>query len=229
MKELKTDKLDELYSRIMRDTQWAYADDGKPVNRLEAHPVFINSTIRAVNVSDSIIFFSEDDSERSLESILKAISKFTAHADIIPAGFGYRGCLIYGAFNYVLGSVKNKTNGIAYNVSAIYGKALIDAYKKAESQEWIGCFIDESVVEHVSNNIFSQNHFSTYVEYAVPFKNGKQKLLALKMTLSDSIGKSYEEQVKERFERNGLKFTEEVRLKYENTLEFRKYCNTLSE
>lgn len=224
VKELTSDKLDELYSRIMRDTQWAYADDGKQVSRVELHPVFLNSPIKAVNVSDSIVFFSRDDSEDSLVAMLKTISKFVSWLETHCA---YRGCLVVGSFNYLLGNVKNETEEIAYNVSAIYGKALIDAYKKAESQEWVGCFLDESIVKHASANGFSQNHFATYVEYDVPFKGGKQKLFALKATLSDSNGKSYEEQVKELFERNELKFTEQVRLKYENTLTFRKYCNTL--
>ncbi len=224
VKDLPSEELDKLYSFIIRDTQWAYADDQMKVGR-EIKPVFRNPVVTGVNISDSIVFFTKDDSEESLTAILKAISRFVMRLD---SHLAYRGCLVVGSFNYLLGNVKNDTEDIAYNVSAIYGKALIDAYKKAESQEWIGCFIDESVVKYVSAKGFSQNHFSTYVEFDVPFKDGKKKLLALKMTLSDSIAETHEEQVKALFERNGLKYSEKLKMKYENTLAFRKHCYSLS-
>lgn len=224
--KLSNEELDELYSKIMRDTQWAYADDGKQVSRIELHPVFLNSLIKAVNVSDSIVFFSKDDSEDSLKAMLKAVSKFVSW---LETHCSCRGCLVHGSFNYLLGNVKNATDEIAYNVSAIYGKALIEAYKKAESQEWIGCFIDESVINHSSANGFKSNNFEHYVEYEIPFKKSiKKKGFVLKMTLSDSNGIAHEDQVKALFERNRLEFSDEVRLKYENTLAFRKYCNSLT-
>jgi hypothetical protein len=226
VEKLEPENLDRLYSYIMRDTQWAYAEDAKQVSTIELNPVFLNSPIKAVNVSDSIIFFSKDDSEDSLKAMLKTILKFVAAINMYCA---YRGCLVLGSFNYLLGNVKNDTGEIAYNVSAIYGKALIDAYKKAECQEWVCFFIDNCVIEHAKKNFFAQENFENYIEHEVPFKEcTKQKQLVLKMTLSDSNGKTHEEQVRELFERNGLKFSEVVRLKYENTLAFRKYCNNLS-
>ena len=223
VQNLSTENLDELYSFLIRDTQHAFANE-KEIIKIDILPVFNSSKIKGINISDSIIFFSDDDSESSLKAILETISKFVLY---IESYTSYRGCLVLGSFNYVLSSVTNDSNKIVHIVSTLYGKALIDAYLKAEAQEWVGCFIDDSVVNHSSKNDFSKDNFSNYIEYDVPFKSGNKKLLALKKTLSDSNGKSYEFQVKEIFEYNGLKYSEEVSIKYQNTLEFRCFCNKL--
>src|SRR5690606_24276064 len=59
-----------------------------------------------------------------------------------------------------------------YNVNSLYGKDLINAYLKAESQQWAGTVIDEStLVALTGNGINCEELLKPFaVKYQVPYK-----------------------------------------------------------
>lgn len=229
--KLSDKELDFLYEQILARTQLAFAN-GLKLEGVSALPQFSESPVKAITVSDSIVFFTDDASENSLKQLLETVSKFASGASLCA----YRGCVVYGSVNTILNWAGNKEGEIAHSVSAIYGKALINAYEKAEAQEWVGTFIDDSVINHAKENNFSEDTFKRFIEYDVPFKDRKtnaiikKKQLCLDRWLSDSIDKTYEEQVRELFTLNGLEYNEQTHgRKYEYTLEFRKHCNEIKK
>jgi len=89
-----------------------------------------------------------------------------------------RGCLCYG--DYYVDQEKD-----------IYiGPAIIDAYRLAEKQNWIGYILAPSAVESIRSFGVTKEHTikKYYLEYDVPCKNQEtKKLLACKMNISDNL------------------------------------------
>jgi len=132
--------------------------------------------------SDTVIFWTEDDSLESLKEILEVAYNYNSRTTL--QRFPARGALVCGHFREMFHDYQNKTGG-AYVVSSVYGKALIDGYLLAESQDWSGAVIDQSVITKIQENglnpiEFLSEHASLY---DVPFKHeGGHELFAFKLS-----------------------------------------------
>lgn len=140
-------------------------------------PDLDNSRLRCINFSDTIIFYTNDDSWESLIEILDVSHWFNSKCNLFF--FPVRGCLHYGEFVDLNFNRNNPNNG-SFHVNSVYGDGLIKAYQKAESQAWAGAIIDETIVEYIRGQ--GKNELEVFGKYAklfpVPYKsyNWKTKL-----------------------------------------------------
>jgi hypothetical protein len=104
------------------------------------------STIKCLNISDTIIFWSQDNSEASLQEFLDVC--FTLNWRLNTFNFPVRGALIYDELEMIIGNEVSEGGGM-YNVNTIYGKGLVNAHEKCENQSWAGCVIDNSLTDFI--------------------------------------------------------------------------------
>ena len=121
--------------------------------------------------SDAFVFYTSDDSRNSfcgMEGSLRVFFEkmFSGSREKIP----FRGCLTVGEF-YI-----DTENDI------FFGPALVEAYKCAETQQWIGYVLTQQAVDkakkYPGNGGTAWDVFKRYyTEYYVPFKSGKKRKL----------------------------------------------------
>ncbi|WP_332913799.1 hypothetical protein [Algoriphagus boritolerans] len=92
---------------------------------------------------------------------------------LIVIFFPARGAVVHGElegvdFSYLNGKGKN------YNINSVYGKGLISAYEKAESQNWAGTVVDQSIIDYLEANGESPKIFLEpwCVPHMIPYKSG---------------------------------------------------------
>jgi len=121
------------------------------------------SDIGYINFSDSIIFYSRDDSYKCLKTMLKVCGEFMNVVICGPSRM-LRGAITHGEFY-----VDPKAN-------AYVGKALIDAFHLERNQTWLGLSLHESleVVKDFPKAL--KEHKGYIVKSLVPLKNNPKKL-----------------------------------------------------
>ena len=190
------------------------------------------SLISNVYFSDSFIFYSKDNSDKSFASII-AVALFFMNVSAIKKlpYFPMRGAISYGDF---LADHKNK----------IYiGSALREACRLQEKQDWMGCCLTEACVQKVSDSRYFEKfkNEKTLLFYGVPMKppNREEKLWCVNM---ESWPRNYALKSKEMpitrddflrniFENRGInnldsiKLNEDAERKLKNTQEFFCWVN----
>ena len=116
------------------------------------------SNIGYINFSDSILFYSVDDSYQCLKTMLKICGEFMNVVICGPSRM-IRGAIAHGEFY-----ADPKAN-------AYVGKALIDAYRLEEEQDWIGLSLHESVEKIKDFDKAKEDHKGYIVKSLVPLKN----------------------------------------------------------
>src|SRR5690606_13471758 len=101
------------------------------------------SRINCLNISDTVLFWTNQCDYESLKELILVSYNF----NWMQIGFNFpiRGALVKGKIQLVSGQIANQNNGY-YSVQCLYGKGLIKAHEKAESQNWAGTVIDESII-----------------------------------------------------------------------------------
>lgn len=185
------------------------------------------SKVNAINFSDTIVFFTNDDTKDSLIEILKVAFKFNWRTNgyVFPA----RGALVFGEIIYVPHSEKSEFNAV-YNVNSVFGKGLVDAHIKAESQNWAGTVIDESFISQI--NELGLNHQDIIPKYAkkykVPYKNisfheEEYVLNFIEGHMDKAAFKNYSKGIERNFSEYNKSINHpSVKNKLENTVEFLK-------
>lgn len=176
-----------------------------------------NKKVSFANYSDTIILWTESDSQEEFDSILNA----TYECNWRMNGFHFpvRGVLIYDELfdmNY-----SGKEGG--YHINTFYGKGLINAHDKAESQQWAGMFLDKSVFDKVT---IDDNILHKCIEYSVPFKIHKSKELAFRLgqNVSEESFKNVSKNIEENFRRhNKWEDIPSLKEKLKNTVDFLKF------
>lgn len=128
-----------------------------------------NSNLHCINFSDTVIFYTNDDSPESLKEIIEVADMFNWQC--VDYFFPVRGCLYYG--EAVDKNYSTKTGSVGtYRVNSIIGTGLIHAYQKAEAQSWAGSIIDETVVNYIRAVIGNADDFLKPFakKYKVPYK-----------------------------------------------------------
>ncbi len=170
------------------------------------------------NYSDTVILWTETDTEEEFSAILEASHECNWRMNLYH--FPIRGVLIYDELLPM--NFSSSDNG--YYINTFYGKGLIRAHDGAESQQWAGMVIDNSVLEKIGDH---KNLKKKCISYEVPYKKGRCTKYAMKMTfnLNDESLKNTIESIKENF-KSYNKWDENVpslELKLQNTIDFIKY------
>lgn len=184
-----------------------------------------NSKINCINFSDTVVFFSNDDTIESLRDILDVADKFNWETNLFH--FPVRGSLVFGEIEYVDFKQKNSVGGV-YNINSVFGKGLVTAHLKAEAQNWAGTVLDQSFVDQIGVNGFDPVDFlRPYAKYyKVPYKNeidmpAEYVLNLVQGTLNDEALKNFRRNIIENFaaHKKGVD-NEKVQAKLSNTLQF---------
>ena len=184
-----------------------------------------SSKINCINFSDTIVFWTNDDSEESLIEILQVAYRFNWQT--VLYFFPTRGALIYGEIVYVDFKQLNEAGGL-YNINSVFGKGLVEAHEKAEKQHWAGTVIDRTFInELLKRGIEIDNYLSPYAKkFKVPYKNGHELpeeyvLNLVKGGLDDQSLKNGKEMIINNFSNHNKSIdSQDVKEKINNTLRF---------
>lgn len=126
--------------------------------------------INCINFSDTVVFWTNDNSLESFNELLETSYNFNWHQNLFT--FPARGAIVYGDINH---SDFREVSSFAgkYNVNSLYGRGLVDAYLKAESQQWAGTVIDGTVIEFLQGEKAEVEKLLEpfAVKFKIPYKN----------------------------------------------------------
>ena len=168
-----------------------------------------NKICKFIFFSDSFLFYTENNSQESLNAI-STITAIFFHGMFLKE-YPMRGCLNIGKF------YADRENGI------YFGPGLTKAYHLAEGQNWIGYIFSEEAgekFESFESNGFRSNIRLRYTKYGVPYKKPPERrhLYAYNLKLS-----SPSQNPSQRFQ------TALDDMEYKTSLTFKTINNTTSD
>lgn len=127
-----------------------------------------HSTLNCLTFSDTVILWTNTNTLQDFEEILKVAHKYNQFN--VTMDFPSRGCIVYGDIWYKPFDSNNQRGG-QYMLNMIYGKALVEAYEKAEAMSWAGCVLDNSAIEHARTLGNIDDLLNEYTMlYDIPYK-----------------------------------------------------------
>lgn len=196
----------------------------KVLEEIDSKKPIRENLVEARWFSDTFIFYSLNDSEKCMSNIEYIARSFFREMFLKSIPLPLRGCLNYGKF------YANKEKGI------YFGSALIEAYKLAESQNWIGYVLSEKAedkmgIYNTQGCQLSGGDFRKYYKkYDVPMKGEKKRFLAYAMSRYPSLGNYDSDQLGASltnmwgYVKHDKKLSSEekqkIKRKYENTKDF---------
>jgi hypothetical protein len=179
------------------------------------------SKLNLLNISDSIIIWTNDCDILSLKELINVAYEFNWRQ--IGYNFPLRGVILKGKIKEVTGRKVNSEGG-SYSVQCLYGEGIVNANLKAESQNWAGTIIDQSIIDDLKR--FEQIVFISEMatKYSVPFKTGNAEAYVLKIKktpLSDGALANVLKDIDKVFSMDNKSIEIDcVKLKIENTKKF---------
>lgn len=145
-----------------------------------------HSSINCINFSDTVVFWTNDQSIESLEEIIKVAHSFNDRN--INLYFPARGSLVYGIIEHDSYYKENRGGG-KYNINSVYGKGLVEAHDKANKQHWANTVIDKSFIEKmIDMGLDPSTYLKPYAKlYKVPYKDGGNQSEEYVMNLVNGI------------------------------------------
>lgn len=186
------------------------------------------SRINCTNFSDTVIFWSNDDSIESLKEIIEVTYSFNQEA--INYLFPVRGTILYGEIVHVDFRQANEGGGV-YNINSIFGKGMVEAHLKTEQQNWAGTVIDQSIIKFLNENDNNPSDFLfKYAKrYKIPYKPGIEitdeefAFCLVKNKLNKTAYENFKSGIEENFSNHNKKISSpNAKIKLENTLLYLK-------
>lgn len=220
-------QLEDIMQVIFREIEDSSALGTRTIKGNRLYSDLSKSKLHTLNFSDTIIFWTDDDSEESLIDILEVSHRYNWRGTcyFFPA----RGALVYGEISATI-FTSHENSEFTFSINSIFGMGLIDVHRKAESTQWSGAVIDNSVIERIID--FGEDpelFLKPYAKlYEVPYKDNKSiNEYAFKLTKEPSHSAIGFKNTKEGIEKNFADYNKDsntysVRKKLENTIEFLK-------
>ena len=156
---------------ILRDIETALSDEYKvSVKTMNAIADLEHAQVHCLNISDTVIFYSKDETLESFDAIIDVAYRFNWRNNL--HNFPVRGILTYDDFRIVTQTYEN-ASGIRYSPNIMYGKGLVTTHLKCDKQEWAGCCIDNSVIEIVNGTNRQALLNERTVQYDIPIKDNE--------------------------------------------------------
>lgn len=167
-----TDRLRVRAGHILRDIGLALAGDNELlVGNGVLFPDIRTTRINCLNISDTVIFWSQDSSLESLRELIAVAHHFNWMQNLhnMPA----RGVVVCEEMEILRDNEQNQA-GAVYSTSLVYGKGLYNAHVKAESLSFAGCVVDQSVLAEMEAGGIINGVLEQFAKrYIVPYKNGE--------------------------------------------------------
>lgn len=145
--------------------------------------------------SDSIVFYSKDNSYESLHSLITACNSFM---NVFISGVSYltRGGIAYGEFYSDM-----ETNSYV-------GQALIDAYILEENIDWLGVCFDKSIEQTAAFNKFKVEYPHLIFKSLTPLKSSNEYPYSINWADNEKLEDGTIFQLPEKYERlnQGISF-----------------------
>lgn len=219
-----TEEVKRRLGHIFRDTENAIGK-GKLIEAPYGYIADINkSKINCLNISDTIIFWTNDDSLDSFNEILEVAFRF--NWSFTCYHFPVRGAIVHGDMG-VVGYYKDLKEGGTYNLNTLYGKGLIKAHEKGENLNLASCVIDDSAIEKIRefgepSAILGDKAMLYNVPYKVSSDLPQEYLL--KFYINDSIDEvaftNRAKGIKGAFEGDNKGMNQRAKDMLENTIQF---------
>ncbi|WP_028524118.1 hypothetical protein [Runella limosa] len=163
-KNIKPSIQDSLIANAGSD-RYEWQLDGTLARNLRA------ATINSIVFSDTLIFWTNDDTAKSFLQLINVISNLF-HLNTNYFHIPLRGAIAYGSLKFedplfVLPNAQIKQ-------TALFGEAIVDAYELEQIQNWLGCAISRKSIDafHSSNPSEEEKElfFKNIIDYSVPIK-----------------------------------------------------------
>lgn len=127
------------------------------------------STLNVINFSDTIVFWTNDDSFDSFLELLQAAHRFNHRS--VTMTFPVRGMIVFDELESVAFSSTNTVGG-TYNINSVFGKGLVKAHLQAEHQQWAGTVIAEDIIDKFkADGIDIEQALKPFAQrYRIPYK-----------------------------------------------------------
>ena len=162
--------VDSRMSQIFRDMELSLAErKTKFTNSVPKMAISDLSSIKAncINISDTVLYWTNDLERESLVHLFLVSYCFNQSFNLY--NFPVRGCMTKGLVNYVKGDYKS-SDDFLYSVRCLYGKGVVTAHDRAESQQWAGTVIDRPVMEDLQKYLYKETLDNYTMKYRVPYK-----------------------------------------------------------
>lgn len=176
-------------------------------------PDLSESSINSLNISDTVIFWTNECNLDLLKELIEVTNEFNWREN--KFNFPIRGCLTKGKIKFLPFQL-NKSNSTIHSIQSMYGKGLVYAHEKAESQSWAGTVVDKSIIDDLGEDMELIN--KSCVKYKVPYKNGEA---TEEYVFKLCIGGKIREQVEQVFRQDNKSIeNDSVKAKIDNTVAF---------
>jgi hypothetical protein len=186
-----SDYLSIRINHIVRDIKLALSKGKcKEPDGFIISPDISQTRINCLNVSDTVIFWTFDDSVESLEELLIIANEFNWRQ--IKYNFPVRGVIYFDKIEMYSEKSKNTVEA-TYSANLIYGQGLVKAHLKTESLDWAGSVIDKTVIDSINDKVGDIDIFlKPYAKlYKVPYKKNASPYMeeeyALRLNKSDNL------------------------------------------
>lgn len=162
--------IDICMGHIFRDMELALSLENlkkSTINPTTLTPNISDAKVNCVNISDTVLYWSNDLNINDLYYLF--LVSFLFNQKLNNSIFPVRGCLVKGNLNHVMGKLDLSNNAL-YAVQCPYGKGLVMAHEKAESQQWAGTVIDQSVIQDLKASQYASSLDTYCISYRVPYK-----------------------------------------------------------
>ncbi|MFA7380409.1 MAG: hypothetical protein WC150_08110 [Bacteroidia bacterium] len=182
--------------------------------------------VNCLNFSDTFVFWTKDNLETSFLDLMKVVSHF--NSSMIMHVFPIRGTITYGDI-FTARHFEKSENQTSYNVNSVYGKGIIDAYKKSNAQNWAGTVIDNELIIALNDLCIS---IDTCIipfakKYNIPYKESSNQpaieyaLNIVKEPIDEIVFNNYKDSIKQNFSDYKKEVSSSaVTLKITNTIKF---------
>lgn len=185
-----------------------------------------NSVINSTIISDSIIFWTNDESTSDFFELVEITHRFLTFCHSLPFIF-LRGSITFGDFHYNYPDViRGKGSTMVHTL--MVGKALVTAYQNEKKLEIAGCIINNDAINTARNynqSIFNYkwNEFlftNKLVEYEMPLKHGLTEKYWTLNWVKETTDHTFQELIDGFSSFNKNVEAKEVKSKIENTLNY---------
>lgn len=219
----------ELYDKLFTAQTSAVAENIKKLSQRQQEQKGENYTdagLRMVNISDSILIWTEHGQPTALFEIVYAVSSLLSIS--LVQGLPLRGCITRQPFTVI------EKNGVV----SVIGSGLVHAYSMENIQQWAGCIIDEEIINYfkgIEKHFFNRQVPSPLerermvYEYEIPIRNPNTRAAEVKkgyavnwsesMITDDMIQSAFEAHNK-KDERPGSDTPDKI----SNTIAFHHFC-----
>lgn len=184
----------------------------------------LGSRINCLNISDTVIFWTNDDSYDSFKELLKI--SFDFNWRVTCYHFPVRGAMVFDEIEIVRGYQATE-NGGTYNVNYVYGKGLVIAHIKAENLNLASCVIEDSIIKKISEFGTIEDIIGNYaMRHKVPYKNDEENepeyLLKfyIDKTINNVAFNSRAQGIEDAFKNDNKGMSERSKILLENTINF---------